>query len=123
MHVFLKKHIYLKKINSGKYKIISYAKTNIVLILITKFYKNNPIIIQKLHNIYYVSFIFTCDNLIQSEKYINIFLNDYVCNKTNDYISFCLLERFFPNNKTLFIFKDKILPITFFDYENIIDLY
>jgi len=127
MHVFLKKHIFLKDLNYGKYKILSIITSNILLILITMFYKNNPIIIQQINNKYYINFVFK-NEYLENYKMIETLFEKFIYKKynTNDYISFCLLESFLLLNKkgnNIYLFKDKLMSISFFNYEDIVDLY
>ena len=123
MHVLLKKHIYLKSLNIGKYKILSIFTKNLLLILLTVFFKTIPIIIQKIDNIYYINFIF------KTEDFCNLELTeDIICNlyNTDDYISFCLSESFINTKKVsqnIYLYQDKLMTINFFDYENIANLY
>lgn len=131
MHHLLKKHIFLKEMNLGKYKILTITTSNFFMILISVFFKQDPIIIQKINNIYYINFIFK--NNCSEE--ILLFLKDIIFKEynTDDYISFCLTEGFVNNTKVslseknqvqnVYLFKDKLMSINFFDYENIIDLY
>lgn len=123
MHVLLKKHIYLKSLNIGKYKILSIFTKNLLLILLTVFFKTIPIIIQKIDNIYYINFIFKTEDFCNLE-----FTEDIICNlyNTDDYISFCLSESFINTKKVsqnIYLYQDKLMTITFFDYENIANLY
>lgn len=127
MHVFLKKHLFLKDLNFGKYKILSIITSNILLILITIFYRNNPIIIQQINNKYYINFIFK-NEFLENYKSIEVLFEKFITNKynTNDYLSFCLLENFLlleKNRNNIYLFKDKLMSISFFNYEDIVDLY
>lgn len=125
MHTFLKKHIFLKNLNFGKYKILSIFTSNILLIFITLFYRNNPIIIQQINDKYYINFIFK-NEFVENYKIIETLFEKFICNKynTNDYIAFCLLESFLYKNKNnIYLFKDKLTTISFFNYEDIVDLY
>jgi len=127
MHSFLKKHIFLKDLNFGKYKILSILTSNILLILITIFYRNNPIIIQQINNEYCINFIFK-NEFLENYKLVETLFEKFIYKKynTNDYISFCLLESFLfldecKNN--IYLFKNELKLISFFNYEEIVDLY
>lgn len=127
MHSFLKKHIFLKDLNFGKYKILSILTSNILLILITIFYRNNPIIISQINNEYCINFIFK-NEFLENYKLIESMFEKFIYKKynTNDYISFCLLESFLFLNEcknNIYLFKDKLKSISFFNYEEIVDLY